>query len=73
MVYGDGLENRCRCKPTVGSNPTPSAILKLETNNNRKAKAPIFRGLFHFANKTFVRWFDVTMITVCSRFLIVSG
>jgi hypothetical protein len=21
----DGLENRCRCKPTVGSNPTLSA------------------------------------------------
>ena len=27
MVYGDGLENRCWCKPTVGSNPTPSANL----------------------------------------------
>ncbi len=27
MAYGDGLENRCRCKPTVGSNPTPSANL----------------------------------------------
>ena len=25
MAYGDGLENRCRCKTTVGSNPTPSA------------------------------------------------
>jgi hypothetical protein len=23
--YGGGLENRCRRKPTVGSNPTPSA------------------------------------------------
>ena len=23
----DGLENRCGCMPTVGSNPTPSAIL----------------------------------------------
>ena len=29
MAYGDGLENRCRCKPTVGSNPTPSAKLRL--------------------------------------------
>ena len=27
MVYGDGLENRCLRKGTVGSNPTPSAIL----------------------------------------------
>ena len=27
VADGDGLENRCRCKPTVGSNPTPSAIL----------------------------------------------
>ena len=26
MVYGDGLENRCPRKGTVGSNPTPSAI-----------------------------------------------
>ena len=25
MDYGDGLENRCPCKGTVGSNPTPSA------------------------------------------------
>lgn len=25
MVYGDGLENRCSRKGTVGSNPTPSA------------------------------------------------
>src|SRR4030042_5108647 len=24
VAYGDGLENGCRCKPTVGSNPTPS-------------------------------------------------
>ena len=24
-VYGDGLENRCSRKGTVGSNPTPSA------------------------------------------------
>ena len=27
MVYGDGLENRCRRKTAVGSNPTPSATL----------------------------------------------
>ena len=26
-AYGDGLENRCWCKPTAGSNPAPSAIL----------------------------------------------
>jgi hypothetical protein len=25
VVDWDGLENRSRCKPTVGSNPTPSA------------------------------------------------
>ncbi len=25
VVYGDGLENRCSRKGTVGSNPTPSA------------------------------------------------
>jgi hypothetical protein len=27
VVDWDGLENRSRCKPTVGSNPTPSAVL----------------------------------------------
>ncbi len=27
MDEGGGLENRCTCKRTVGSNPTPSAIL----------------------------------------------
>ena len=26
VVDWDGLENRSRCKPTVGSNPTPSAL-----------------------------------------------
>ncbi len=25
VAYGDGLENRCSRKGTVGSNPTPSA------------------------------------------------
>ena len=29
MADGDGLENRCPCKGTVGSNPTSSANLKL--------------------------------------------
>ena len=38
MVYGDGLENRCRCKPTVGSNPTPSAILNLKYENKLRLK-----------------------------------
>ena len=28
MDEGDGLENRCTCKRTVGSNPTPSANFK---------------------------------------------
>ena len=31
MVDRDGLENRCACKRTVGSNPTPSAITSLQT------------------------------------------
>ena len=26
MAYGDGLENRSRCKTSEGSNPSPSAI-----------------------------------------------
>ncbi len=29
MADGDGLENRCSRKGTVGSNPTPSASLLL--------------------------------------------
>jgi hypothetical protein len=28
VADSDGLENRCGCKPTVGSNPTPSASQK---------------------------------------------
>ena len=28
MVDWDGLENRSRCKPTVGLNPTPSAAVR---------------------------------------------
>ena len=31
MVDRDGLENRCACKRTVGSNPTLSAITSLQT------------------------------------------
>ena len=28
MVERGGLENRCACKRTVGSNPTPTAIIR---------------------------------------------
>ena len=51
MAYGDGLENRSRFLASAGSNPAPSAILKLIWHNTRNTKAPIFRGLFNFANK----------------------
>ena len=30
VVYGDGLENRCPRKGTVGSNPTPSATTSMD-------------------------------------------
>ena len=33
MVYGDGLENRCPRKGTVGSNPTPSATSSNEAQH----------------------------------------
>ena len=33
VAYGDGLENRCSRKRTVGSNPTPSAIFPLINSN----------------------------------------
>ncbi len=51
MAYGDGLENRCRCKPTVGSNPTPSAILKLISKNMPSNGCSNFEGFSVFANK----------------------
>ena len=31
VAYGDGLENRCIRKGTVGSNPTPSATANPST------------------------------------------
>jgi hypothetical protein len=31
VVDRDGLENRCACKRTVGSNPTPSASKSLKS------------------------------------------
>ncbi len=31
MDYGGSLENCRRCKPSVGSNPTPSAIFSVLT------------------------------------------
>ncbi len=46
MAYGDGLEHRCRRKTTVGSNPTPSAILK----QIGTIKPPRNGGFFIFAN-----------------------
>ena len=30
VVYGTGLENQRGCKPSVGSNPTPSVFSELE-------------------------------------------
>ena len=29
VAESDGLENRCGCMPTVGSNPTPSAAQRV--------------------------------------------
>ena len=37
MVYGDGLENRCSRKRTVGSNPTSSAMYYMKTEPLLKA------------------------------------
>ena len=58
MVYGDGLENRCPRKGTVGSNPTPSAILKLNQykmppNDNLKVG-----DIIVFANRLLTRCFN---------------
>ncbi len=40
MVDRDGLENRCACKRTVGSNPTLSAILPSATQKQSALRAP---------------------------------
>ena len=39
MVDWDGLENRSRCKPTVGSNPTPSASLCRVATPSRSSRS----------------------------------
>ena len=44
MVERAGLENRCRCKPTVGSNPTSSAV------EYRRFEFHILIRLFRFAH-----------------------
>ena len=60
MAYGDGLENRCRCKLTVGSNPTPSAILKLKSKNMPPNVSYIIVGINVFANGLLTRVYDRT-------------
>jgi GNAT superfamily N-acetyltransferase len=52
VAYGDGLENRCRCKPTVGSNPTPSAILNVRTKMDNMNQYVIKLG---YANMDFTK------------------
>ncbi len=47
MVYGDGLENRCSRKGTVGSNPTPSATFEAEMPPTGYFQ---IGGIFTFAN-----------------------
>ena len=42
VAYGDGLENRCRCKPTVGSNPPPSAYLERIRRANQYGPRMVF-------------------------------
>ena len=41
MAYGGGLENRCRRKMTVGSNPTPSARVSHHQWIRQDARAPL--------------------------------
>ena len=45
MVYGDGPENRCPRKGTVGSNPTPSAISEAQQTHYQTQQCPW--GLVH--------------------------
>ena len=47
MVDWDGLENRSRCKPTVGSNPTPSALSDMFTLLARLPGLCTLIGLAH--------------------------
>ncbi len=64
MVDRDGLENRCACKRTVGSNPTPSAKFACPTRRqafrrirrtipNEKGGEPV--ALLHFSPLSIVR------------------
>ena len=50
MADGDSLENCCRRKTTVGSNPTPSANLKLKSNKMLPIKFIEIGGICVFAN-----------------------
>ena len=59
MVYGDGLENRCPRKGTVGSNPTPSAILKLKSKKMPSNGCSKFGGISVFANLLLTEVFGI--------------
>ena len=62
MAYGDGLENRCSCKGTVGSNPTPSAILKLILHEKQLLRLPINGGFLIFANRLLTASFQHSLL-----------
>ncbi len=75
MADGDGLENRCSCKGTVGSNPTPSAILKLKYNNKHLLGISENRSFFIFANVLLTSRFrfnglNIILISPVYRFVI---
>jgi hypothetical protein len=46
----DGLENRSRCEPTVGSNPTPSAPVRGRQRPTRCVKTLHFNGFGRVRN-----------------------
>ncbi len=54
MVDWGGLENRCPCKRTVGSNPTLSAIILIRINEMayRQAKIPQYSWGFADGDRT---------------------
>ena len=51
MAYGDGLENRSRLLASEGSNPSPSATLKLNLKKMPPNGCSDFGGIIIFDNR----------------------
>src|SRR5277367_6503770 len=64
VVDWDGLENRSRCKPTVGSNPTPSASDSVRQSPTIRVNFRRTKDLRRLRNPRI--FLDVHVITIAS-------